>query len=273
MGKKTGILYVVSTPIGNLEDITLRALRVLKEVDIIACEDTRHSRKFLSHYGINKPLVSYYAPRETQKAGEILLRLLQGYKVALISDAGTPLLSDPGRMLVEKAIESGISVVPIPGPSSIMAALVASGFSLSPFTFWGFPPRKRGELKGFLEERAHFPGVHVFFESPRRILSTLEIMMEEWGDRRAAVAREITKVHEEFIRGTLSSLRDSLASRKAIRGELVLMVEGGKAPQEPWMDKGRALMREGFSLKDVAKVLKVLYGVSRREVYSVFMEK
>ncbi len=272
MKEQAGILYVVSTPIGNMEDITLRALRVLKEVDFVACEDTRHTKKLLAHYGINKPLVSYYAPREAQKAEVVLQRLEEGDKVALVADAGTPLLSDPGWLLVKNAIERGVPVVPVPGPSSIMASLVVSGLPLKPFTFWGFPPRKGGKLKGFLEEIAPLPGVHLFFESPRRILTTLEAMLEVWGDRRAVLAREVTKLHEEFIRGSLSSIKGALSSRGTVKGEMVLMVEGGEAPGEPWVEKGRRLLKEGFSVRDVAKILKVLYGVPRREVYSEILE-
>ena len=268
MEKGLGVLYVVSTPIGNLEDVTLRALRVLKEVDFIACEDTRHSRKLLSHYSISKPMVSYYAPKEAQKAGFILERLKRGERVALITDAGTPLLSDPGWRLVKKAVEAGVPVVPVPGPSSILAALVASGLSICPFAFWGFPPKKEGELKTFLKEVVAYPGVHVFFESPRRVLTTLEVMAQVWGDREAVVAREVTKVHEEFIRGTLSSLKEELAARGEVRGEMVLMVAGGEGREEPWEEKVKRLLEEGFSLRDVAKILKVLYGTSRRDVYS-----
>ncbi len=268
MEKGAGVLYVVSTPIGNLEDITLRALRVLKEVDLIACEDTRRSRKLLSHYGINKPLVSYYGPREARKVSCILEPLREGKRVALVTDAGTPLLSDPGWRLVREAIDGGIPVVPVPGPSSVLAALVASGLPLKPFTFWGFPPRRKGELRSFLRETASFPGVHVFFESPRRILTTLEVMCREWGERRVVVARELTKVHEEFIRGSLSWVKGELASREEVKGELVLLVEGGGPFREPWEEKGRRLLEEGFSLRDVAKILKVLYGAPRREVYS-----
>ncbi len=268
MDREAGVLYIVSTPIGNLEDITLRALRVLKEVDLVACEDTRHSRKLLSHYGISKPLVSYYGPKEAQRVPYILERLMKGERVALITDAGTPLLSDPGWRLVKEAVGAGITVVPVPGPSSILTALVASGLPVRPVVFWGFPPRKEGELRAFLKEVEAFPGVHLFFESPRRILTTLGVMIQVWGDREAVVARELTKVHEEFIRGTLSTVREVLAAREEVKGEVVLLVMGGEDRKEPWEEKGRRLLEEGFSLRDVAKILKVLYGTSRREVYA-----
>jgi len=224
MVEKAGTLFVVSTPIGNLEDMTLRALRVLKEVDMVACEDTRRSRRLLPHYGIEAPLVSYYAPKESQKMGYILERLREGRDVALITDAGTPLLSDPGWRLVREALDAGIAVVPVPGPSSVLAALVASGFPLQPFTFWGFPPRNRGDLVSFLKEIGSFPGVHVFFESPGRLLSTLEVMLQERGNRRAVVARELTKVHEEFIRGSLAFVWVVVARREGVKGDFVLLV-------------------------------------------------
>ncbi len=268
MEKGLGVLYVVSTPIGNLEDITLRALKVLKEVDLIACEDTRRSRKLLSHYNISKPLVSYYAPKEAQKAGLILNRLKKGEKVALITDAGTPLLSDPGWRLVKGAVEMGISVVPVPGPSSLLAALVASGLSTCPFIFWGFPPKKKGELVSFLGDLRGMKATHVFFESPRRIKGLLEVMEGVLGDRRAVVAREITKMHEEFLRGTLREVRELIEERGEVKGELVLLVEGGEE-QEVWWEGAQRLAGAGFTVKEVAKALRVLYGVPKREVYAL----
>lgn len=262
----TGVLYLVSTPIGNLEDITLRALRVLKEVDLVACEDTRRSKKLLSHYGISKPLISYYSPKEAQRVPLLLDRLKKGENVALITDAGTPLLSDPGWRLVKEAIEEGVPLVPVPGPSALLAALVASGFPTCPFAFWGFPPRKKGKLLHFLKSIKGTGLTHIFFESPKRVLSTLKVMEEVWGDRRVVVAREITKVHEEFIRGRLGEVRASLEAREGVKGEVVLLVEG---EEEPWKNKALALAEEGFSTKEVAKLLKVLYGTSKKEVYSL----
>ena len=269
MEEATGTLYLVSTPIGNLEDITFRAIRVLREVDLIACEDTRRSKKLLSHYGISKPMISYYSPKEAQRVPLLLDRLKKGENVALITDAGTPLLSDPGWRLVKEVIEEGIPLVPVPGPSALLAALVASGLPAYPFAFWGFPPRKKGKLLHFLKSIKGMGLTHVFFESPRRILSTLEVMEEAWGERRVVVAREMTKAHEEFIRGSLREVRASLEARKEVKGEVVLLVEGRE--EEPWKDKALALAKEGFSAKEVAKILKVLYGVSKREVYS-FLE-
>ncbi len=264
----TGVLYLVSTPIGNLEDITLRALRILKEVDLVACEDTRRSKRLLSHYGISKPLISYYSPKEAQRVPLLLDRLKKGERVALITDAGTPLLSDPGWRLVKEAIEEGVPLVPVPGPSALLAALVASGFPTHPFAFWGFPPRKKGELMSFLKGIKGMGFTHVFFESPKRLLGTLKVMEEVWGDRRVVVAREMTKVYEEFIRGRLGEVRASLGSRKEVKGEAVLLVEGGEE-EEPWKNRAWVLAEEGFSAKEVAKILKVLYGISKREVYSL----
>ena len=263
----TGVLYLVSTPIGNLEDITLRALRILKEVDLVACEDTRRSKKLLSHYGISKPLISYYSPKEAQRVPLLLDRLKKGENVALITDAGTPLLSDPGWRLVKEAIEEGVPLVPVPGPSALLAALVASGFPTCPFAFWGFPPRKKGKLLHFLKGIKGMGLTHVFFESPKRILGTLKIMEEVWGDRRVVVAREMTKAYEEFIRGRLREVRASLEARKEVKGEVVLLVEGREG--KPWKDKALGLAEEGFGAKEVAKILKVLYGTSKKEVYSL----
>jgi 16S rRNA (cytidine1402-2'-O)-methyltransferase len=268
MDGTTGVLYLVSTPIGNLEDITLRALRILKEVDLVACEDTRRSKRLLSHYGISKPLISYYSPKEAQRVPLLLDRLKKGERVALITDAGTPLLSDPGWRLVKEAIEEGVPLVPVPGPSALLAALVASGFPTHPFAFWGFPPRKKGELLSFLKGIKGMGFTHVFFESPKRLLGTLKVMEEVWGGRRVVVAREMTKIYEEFIRGRLGEVRASLGSRKEVKGEAVLLVEGGEE-EEPWKNRAWVLAEEGFSAKEVAKILKVLYGISKREVYSL----
>ncbi len=265
----TGALYVVSTPIGNLEDITLRALRILKEVDLVACEDTRRSKRLLSHYGISKPLISYYSSKEAQRVPILLDRLKKGERVALITDAGTPLLSDPGWRLVKGVIEECIPLVPVPGPSALLAALVVSGFPICPFAFWGFPPRKRGELVSFLKGIKGMGFTHVFYESPKRLLGTLDVMEEVWGGKMVVVAREITKVHEEFLRGRLGEVRASLESRKGVKGEVVLLVEGGEEEGEPWKDKAWALAEKGFSAKEVAKILKVLYGISKGEVYSL----
>ncbi len=209
-------LFVVATPIGNLGDITLRALEVLKEVDFVVCEDTRRTSNLLNHYGIRKPLVSYYAPREREKAEVIIQKLLEGKKAALVTDAGTPLLSDPGAILVKKAVNRGIRVIPVPGPSSLTAALSASALGCLRFVFWGFPKRKG---KRDLETLKEFPGCLVFFERASRVPKLMKKALEVFGDRECEIHRELTKVHEEILRGKISDFLQWEG-----RGEVVLII-------------------------------------------------
>ena len=218
------VLYVVATPIGNLEDITLRALHILETAPLIAAEDTRHTLKLLNHFGYRRPLISLHAHNEQRQLETIVSRLDQ-HDVALVSDAGTPALSDPGVRLVGAAVSRGIQVVPIPGPSAVLAALVSSGLPTNQFTFLGFLPRKRGELHRLLEEAGAARRTFVFFESPHRILKTLDIMSSTLGPRSLVVAREITKVHEEFLRGTPATLLEHFA-KSPPRGELTVVVAG-----------------------------------------------
>jgi 16S rRNA (cytidine1402-2'-O)-methyltransferase len=218
------VLFVVSTPIGNLDDITLRALHVLETAPLIAAEDTRHTLKLLNHFGYRRPLISLHAHNEQRQLETILSRLDQ-HDVALVSDAGTPALSDPGVRLVSAAVAKGIQVVPIPGPSAVLAALVSSGLPTNQFTFLGFLPRKRGELQRLLEETGAARRSFVFFESPHRILKTLDIMASALGPRSLVVAREITKFHEEFLRGTPATLLEHFATTPP-RGELTVVVAG-----------------------------------------------
>lgn len=268
-----GFLYLVATPIGNLEDITCRALRILREVDLILVEDTRRFRKLMAHYGFAKPLLSYFQPREEERIPHILTRLQKGMCLALVSDAGTPVLSDPGFKLVKAVIEEGFRVIPVPGPSAITAALIASGLPTHAFSFWGFLPRRSGERKRFLQELSSLDGTLVFFESPARLLGTIRDMLDVWGDRRFVVAREITKLHEEFMRGTLSSLLEVLKGR-ILKGELVLLVEGGVEAGKAVIggDRLSMLLEAGFSQRDVAKIVRILYGLSKREVYSALKD-
>ncbi len=218
------ILYVVSTPIGNLDDITLRALHVLEAVPLIAAEDTRHTLKLLTHFGLRRPLISLHAKNEPRQLETILARLAD-HDVALVSDAGTPALSDPGVRLVSAAVRKGIEVVPIPGPSAVLAALVASGLPTNQFTFLGFMPRKRGELTRLLRDAGQARRTFLFFESPHRICKTLDIMASTLGPRSLVVAREITKVHEEFLRGTPATLLEHFQNAPP-RGELTVVVAG-----------------------------------------------
>ena len=221
-----GKLYIVSTPIGNLEDITLRAIRVLKEVDLIAAEDTRHVKKLLHHYGISKKVESYHQNREESKADKLLHFLEAGSSVALVSDAGTPGISDPGLPVIRKALEANIEVIPIPGPSSAIAALSVSGLPSDRFVFEGFLPRKRGKKMKRLALLAEEERTIILFESPHRVLATLEEMMEFFQGRKIVVAREITKMFEEFLRGDLPEVLEKLKEKKKIQGEFTLILEG-----------------------------------------------
>jgi 16S rRNA (cytidine1402-2'-O)-methyltransferase len=221
----TGRLYVVGTPVGNLEDITLRALRVLGEVAAIACEDTRQTVKILNRYDIRKPLISYYRPREGRRVPEIIRLLKDGRDIALVSDAGTPGISDPGFPLIRAALKEGIPVVPIPGPSAVTAALSASGLPTHRFLFVGFPPPKKTGLRNLLEALKNEDATLVFFLPTRRISEFLGAVGEIMGDRRVVVARELTKIHEEFLRGKASELAGSIGG-KALKGEATVLVEG-----------------------------------------------
>jgi len=220
-----GRLFIVGTPIGHLEDITLRALKVLKEVEAIACEDTRQTIKLLNAYGLKKKLISYFHPKENQKIPEILALLKQGKDVALVSDAGMPGISDPGFPLIREAISQQIEVIPIPGPSAVTTALAASGLPTHRFVFLGFPPVKKGSLRNLLLELKEEKGTMIFFLPARRLKNFLELAAEVFGERRAVVARELTKLHEEFIRGTLSGLPGQLNEEK-LRGECTILIEG-----------------------------------------------
>ncbi|MFH1784238.1 MAG: 16S rRNA (cytidine(1402)-2'-O)-methyltransferase [bacterium] len=216
-------LYIVATPIGNLEDITLRALRVLKEADIIACEDTRRTRKLLSHYDIHTPLTSYYQHNRVTK-GKILLEMLeQGKDVALVTDAGTPGISDPGFLIIKDAVGRGLDVVPVPGPCALITALVASGLPTNGFVFMGFLPRKKGKIKKELEKALESGKTVVFYESPYRIVSTLSILKDIPGDYKVVVAREMTKKFEEILRGRAEEILAVLGGR-SIKGEIVVVV-------------------------------------------------
>jgi 16S rRNA (cytidine1402-2'-O)-methyltransferase len=222
-GGPAGCLYLVGTPIGNLEDITLRALRMLKEVDQIACEDTRHTQKLLEHYDIHKPLVSYHEHNELTRAPELVLRLEQGAKIALVSDAGMPLVSDPGHRLVTLCLRHHIPVVPIPGPSALLASLSASGLPTEEFLFVGFLPARSGERRRALERLRIEDRTLILYEAPHRIAESVADAREILGDRPACVAREVTKLHEEFLRGKLSEITSSLEQRPA-RGEITLLI-------------------------------------------------
>lgn len=268
-------LYLIATPIGNLEDITVRALRILKEVvDRIACEDTRHSRKLLDHYGVDKPLVSFHEHNERERGEELLAALRSGQSIAIISDAGTPLISDPGYRLVAAAVAEGIAVVPIPGPSAILTALCASGLPTDAFLFGGFLPPKQGQRRKTLEAWADTPATLVFYEAPHRILDALDDVETVLGTRPVVLARELTKLHEQFLRGTAAEVREQLTSANT-RGEMVLLI--GRGPAAPPDDRPlSAAVAEaisgGMERMEAIKYVARQRGLSKREVYQAVTE-
>ena len=220
-----GTLYLVATPIGNLADITHRALQVLSDVDLIACEDTRHTHKLLNHYGINTKTISYHEHNEQQRATELIDRLKQGTSIAIVSDAGTPSISDPGFRLVRAAIENEIVVVPVPGPSALITALIAAGLPTDEFFFAGFLPSRTNARRARLTELQSVPGTLIFYEAPHRLAATLADAYEILGEREAVVARELTKLHEEIRRGLLSKLAADYTEKTDIRGEIVVLID------------------------------------------------
>ncbi len=224
-GRATGTLYVVATPIGNLEDLTFRAAKILAEVSLIACEDTRQTKKLLSRYRIQKPLVSYFHPRESQKIPAILNQLKGGKDVALVTDSGTPGISDPGYPLIRDAIKNRITIVPIPGASALTAALSASGLPTHRVLFLGFPPPKKGATQRLLNSLREEKATLVFYLPPRRIHSFLEAVLQIIGNRRVVIAREMTKIHEQFLRGTVEELLNLLKG-KQLKGEATLLIQG-----------------------------------------------
>jgi 16S rRNA (cytidine1402-2'-O)-methyltransferase len=264
-----GTLYVVATPIGNLEDITLRALRLLKEASLIACEDTRQTRKLLEHYGIRTPAVSYHEHNEAARTQELLARLKAGDSVALVSDAGTPLISDPGYRLVEAAIAAGIRVTPAPGASAALGALAAAGLATDQFRFCGFLPSKRGQRRRALEALARETCTLVFYEAPHRILDTLEDVAELYGARPVVVARELTKLHEEFLRGPAREVRAALEARPAVKGEITLLIGKGEPPPEetPVAEAVAALETAGMDRMKAIKQVARARGLTKRDVY------
>ncbi|TEU06913.1 MAG: 16S rRNA (cytidine(1402)-2'-O)-methyltransferase [Candidatus Aminicenantes bacterium] len=226
--KPSGTLYVVATPIGNLEDLTLRALRILEGVSLIACEDTRQTGKLLTRYNIKKTLISYYHPRESQKIPRIIDHLKRGEDVALVTDSGTPGISDPGYPLIREAITQGVKIVPIPGASALTAALSTSGLPTHRFLFLGFPPPKKEGTKKLLSSLKDEKSTLVFYLPTRRLHSFLQTALETIGNRRIVVAREMTKIHEEFIRGTAEELAQNLGQKK-LKGEATILIEGSKS--------------------------------------------
>lgn len=270
-----GTLYLVSTPIGNLEDITHRAVRLLGEVDVIACEDTRHTQKLLNHYGIHTKTISYHDHNERERAAELLKQLKLGSDVAIVSDAGTPGISDPGFRLARLAIESEVRVVPVPGASALITALVASGLPTDEFFFGGFLPARSGARRARLSELRLIPATLIFYEGPHRIAATLKDARDILGEREAVVARELTKVYEEIARGRLSELGTRFSSAQSARGEMVLIIDRMLIPDEGERDKVVAsvaalvteLENEGLDHRAALKKAARELGLSRAEAY------
>ncbi len=275
-----GTLYVVSTPIGNLEDVTARVLRILGEVDAVLAEDTRHTRRLMSHFGLSTPLISLHAHNEEARAQEALSRLSDEGTLALVSDAGTPLVSDPGERLVRRVLDAGHKVVPLPGPSAVLAALVGSGFSTVPFLFAGFAPRKGKERHDWLDRLARAQETVVLFESPERLGALLEALCGACGGgREAAVGREITKVHEEFKRGTLEGLARYYQTEGKPRGEVTVVVAPAEASsvgetvdEDSVRLVARGLLSDGISPSQVAKDLALRLDIPRNRAYQIVLD-
>jgi 16S rRNA (cytidine1402-2'-O)-methyltransferase len=270
-----GQLFIVPTPIGNLEDITLRALRVLKEVDLIAAEDTRHTQHLLNHYGISTTLTSYHEHNEREKAQTLVDRIKNGANIALVSDAGTPVIADPGFRLVAAAIAAGVQIVPLPGAAALATVLSASGLPTDRFLFEGFLPAKKAERKAKLQALREQTATLIFYEAPHRLLDTLNDIRQLLGDRRLVIAREVSKVHEEFLRGAVSGIIDQLADRE-VKGEITLVVHGAtgdaRVSDEQLSTEIRRLTDEQLGVKEIAELLGERYGLAKREVYRLALE-
>ncbi|MBO8172659.1 MAG: 16S rRNA (cytidine(1402)-2'-O)-methyltransferase [Bacillaceae bacterium] len=278
----SGTLYLVATPIGNLDDMTFRAVQTLKQVDMIAAEDTRQTRKLLTHFNIHTRLVSYHEHNKKQSGPELIRLLQEGKDIALVSDAGMPAISDPGKELVSDAVQEGIPVVPVPGANAALSGLVASGLPVQPFLFIGFLPRDNKELKQELERLKPYPETIVIYESPHRIKKTLRHLHEAWGNREVVVARELTKKYEEFVRGDISEIRTYFEELSKIRGEFCLIIRGNSQADEEavyngdwWkemtpVDHVNHYVDEGDTVKDAIKKTARDRGVSKREIYNLY---
>ncbi len=276
---EAGTLYLVATPIGNLEDITFRALKVLNEVQLIAAEDTRHTLKLLNHFKIKNKLISYYQHNEEERSNYLIDQIKGGLNVALVSDAGMPGISDPGNILVNKAIANDVKVIPIPGASALTTALAASGLDTSYFIFKGFLPRKQALARAILEELSEFTGTIVLYESPYRIVKTLEMIYEVLGNRKIVLARELTKVHEEFIRGELEEIIKTIEKVKIV-GEFTLLIEGSsknetkqqKSTNVEFERMFEGINSTGSSLKEELRIIAKKTGKSLKEIYRSYLK-
>lgn len=272
----SGNLYLVATPIGNLDDITLRALKILKEVDIIAAEDTRHTLKLLNHFEISKPLISYYKQTEKHKGEVILSKLLEGNNVALVSDAGTPVISDPGEEIVKLAIKNGIKIIPIPGTCACITSIIASGLPASSFSFFGFLPVNNNEKINKLKEIKDYNTTLIFYEAPHKLINTLNAIREVFGERDIVLCRELTKIHEEFIRGSISDILENYTNP---RGEFVIIVQGCNKKVNFQLDLLNELSlnqhyeyysKKGLNKKEIIKQIAKDRNVSKNEIYKYF---
>ena len=273
-----GKLYLVATPIGNLEDITLRAIKILKEVDIIAAEDTRHTLKLLNHLEIKKTLISYHRHNEDIKTSNLIEKLLEGKNIALVTDAGTPAISDPGEEIVKKAIENNIKIVPIPGACALINALIVSGFSTKQFSFYGFLPMNKKLRKKAFENILKENKTIIIYEAPHKMKTTLGDLKEILKDRKIVLARELTKIHEEFIRKSIDEL---LSEIDTIKGEMILIIEGNKIDTEECKnfdeisleDHYKLYEEKGLNKKEIIKQIAKDRNVNKNEIYMYFLEK
>ena len=273
-----GTLYLVATPIGNLEDITIRALNVLKSVDIIAAEDTRHTLGLLNHFEISKPLISYYKQTEKARSEVLISKLLEGKNIAVVSDAGTPGISDPGEEIVRQAIENNIKIEPIPGACALINAIIASGMSTREFEFIGFLSTNKKERVEKLEQIKYDTKTLVFYEAPHKLKNTLETMLEVFGDRKVVLARELTKIHEEFIRGNLSTVLEQLVD---IKGEFVIIIEGNSISKKDLEinelnsksleEHYKYYEKKGLEKKEIIKRIAKDRNTSKNEIYQYFL--
>jgi len=270
-------LYVVATPIGNMDDITLRALNVLDQVDLIAAEDTRHTGKLLKYHNIKSHLISYHEHNEKERTPLLIERMKSGSSIALVSNAGTPTVSDPGYMLLQSAVENNIKVIPIPGASAVVAALSISGLPTDSFIFIGFPAKKKAKRIKQLQELADEKRTLIFYEGPGRILAFMEEIINVMGDRYGVLCREMTKLYEEFLRGRLSELIDTLSHRPAVKGECTLLVKGCEENKEVSQDVIRAELieamgKKGGKISEASRIIAKKYGLSKNKVYDTALK-
>ena len=276
--RATGKLYLVATPIGNLEDITFRAINVLKEADIIAAEDTRHTLKLLNHYEISKPLISYHRHNEDVKKEVLINKLLEGQNIALVTDAGTPGISDPGEEIVREAIENNIEIIPIPGASALINALIPSGLNTKEFAFYGFLPLNKNNRKSVLERIKKEDKTVILYEAPHKLIKTLEDIQTSLGDIDCVLARELTKIHEEFIRGSINSILEKMKEKEAIKGDYIVLldlnnnaIEGDDIKNKTIEEQYKIYESQGMEKKDIIKQIAKNKNVAKNEIYKLFV--